>query len=199
MSDAMTPSAIPAMPASVAWLGYGGLIPFIVLALAAALDATPALHTGAVLHATAMFALGTRALFAYGAVILSFVGALHWAFAMTLHDLPAARRNTAFAWSVVPALLAFVALVLPPPIGAALLILGFLAQYGQDVALTRVANLPAWYLPLRLPMPRVGRRRRARSPIGSGRCRQRHFHGERGALSRDAGQYGRHRQKLRRA
>jgi protein-L-isoaspartate O-methyltransferase len=155
MSDAMTPSAIPAMPASVAWLGYGGLIPFIVLALAAALDATPALHTGAVLHATAMFALGTRALFAYGAVILSFVGALHWAFAMTLHDLPAARRNTAFAWSVVPALLAFVALVLPPPIGAALLILGFLAQYGQDVALTRVANLPAWYLPLRLRLTSV--------------------------------------------
>jgi SAM-dependent methyltransferase len=154
MSDAMTNPSV--MPASVAWLGYGGLIPFIVLAAAAALDGTPAMHTGALLHnATTLFAQGCRALFTYGAVILSFVGALHWGFAMTLHELPASRRNAAFVWSVVPALLAWVALALSPATAAALLILGFLAQYGQDVALKRVATLPAWYLPLRLRLTTV--------------------------------------------
>jgi protein-L-isoaspartate O-methyltransferase len=156
MSDATTSTAIPPMPASVAWLGYGGLIPFIALAAAAALDATPALHSGAILHHTAaVFSQGTRALFAYGAVILSFVGALHWAFAMLLQDLPAPRRNAAFVWSVIPALLAWVALVLPPATAAAVLIVGFLAQYAQDLALTRVASLPSWYLPLRLRLTSV--------------------------------------------
>lgn len=140
MSHAKNPRTNPTMPGSVAWLGYGGLIPFIALAAATALLSQDA-HT--------VFAYGTRALFAYGAVILSFVGALHWAFAMTLNDLTAARRNGAFIWSVVPALLAWLALALAPVYAAALLIVGFLAQYAQDVALTRTVALPGWYLPLR--------------------------------------------------
>ena len=55
-------------PASMAWLGYGGLLPFVGLAVLMAADAPRQ-------------ALWSQALVAYGAVILGFVGALHWAFA----------------------------------------------------------------------------------------------------------------------
>ena len=61
----------PALPRSAAWLGFGGLLPFIGLALTAFVDR----HHGIV---------WADALVAYGAVILSFVGALHWGFAMAL-------------------------------------------------------------------------------------------------------------------
>ena len=69
-----TPSSSPilptALPTSVAWLGYGGLLPFVALA------------------GIGWWAPGTplwgTALLAYGAVILSFVGALHWGFAMVV-------------------------------------------------------------------------------------------------------------------
>jgi precorrin-6B methylase 2 len=128
-------------PASVAWLGYGGLIPFVLLAAAAGLGGARAPLS--------------RALFAYGAVILSFVGALHWGFAMTLRDLPVSRRKTVFIWSVVPALLAWVALLLAPAPAAAVMILGFLAHYRRDVELARTTALPAWYLPLRLRLTTV--------------------------------------------
>lgn len=158
----------PAIPPTVAWLGYGGLLPFVLLAASAGLGGSVAagVGTGA---GPSLLAHGTQALFAYGAVILSFVGALHWAFGMTLRDLPAPRRNALFLWSVVPALLAWAALMLAlvpsaappaspeaaPAAAAALLILGFLAQYRRDVALARQSALPAWYLPLRLRLTMV--------------------------------------------
>ena len=50
------------LPPHVAWLGYGGLLPFIALAILMAVDAPRA-------------ALWSDALVGYGAVILSFVGA----------------------------------------------------------------------------------------------------------------------------
>ena len=61
-STAMTAAALPA---TVAWLGYGGLLPFVFLATAIFIDPD---------HAP----LWGDALTAYGAIILSFVGALHW-------------------------------------------------------------------------------------------------------------------------
>jgi hypothetical protein len=53
-------------------LGFGGLIPFIVLALASWFG--PVVHQAKIL----------RALLAYAATIASFVGALHWGAAMHL-------------------------------------------------------------------------------------------------------------------
>ncbi len=137
------PRGIP-LPATVAWLGYGGLVPFVVLAAGAVIGGAGTLPSGG-----ALLAHATPALLAYGAVILSFVGALHWAFAMILPDLPARGRNAAFVWSVIPALLAWVALLLSPAPAAALLVAGFIAQYARDSGLARVTVLPAWYLPLR--------------------------------------------------
>ena len=84
-------------PASTTWLGYGGLLPFVGLAVLMAIDAQRQ-------------ELWSRALIAYGAVILSFVGALHWAFAMVLPGLSSTQRRNRWIWSTVPALLAWPAL-----------------------------------------------------------------------------------------
>lgn len=126
----------PACPPHVAALGYGGLLPFIALALLAALDAPRA-------------PLWSDALVGYGAVILSFVGALHWGCAMCAAPLDAALRRHAYAWSVVPALLAWPATVLAPGVASVLLVAGYALHLWQDHRLAARAGLPAWYLPLR--------------------------------------------------
>lgn len=126
-----------ASPRAVAWLGYGGLLPFVVLTLASFFD--PA-RSGA----------WQQGLLNYGAVILSFVGALHWGLAMQEQAMAATQRSLAFAWSVVPALLAWLSLLLDPFAGSALLAAGFAAHYVQDRRLARQTVLPPWYLPLRL-------------------------------------------------
>lgn len=135
--------AIPdaTLPRSVAWLGYGGLLPFLFLAPASIFDQNHASYWA-------------DGLFAYGAIILSFVGALHWGYALSLDasitDAERARRDAWFAWSVVPALMAWLALLLPHLLSSLLLIVGFIAHYRQDRRLAAAAGLPAWYLPLRL-------------------------------------------------
>lgn len=138
-NPAVHPAGPPsALPRTVALLGYGGLLPFGALALLLVLDG-------------ARSALWWPALLAYGAVILSFVGALHWGFAMVLPELGAAQRQGLWVWSVVPALVAWPAVLWAAPGAAVLLVAGFLAHYAQDrrlVAQTSAA-LPAWYLPLR--------------------------------------------------
>ncbi|MCB1942722.1 MAG: DUF3429 domain-containing protein [Candidatus Accumulibacter sp.] len=130
------------IPRSVVWLGYGGLLPFLVLAPASLFDP----H-----HAT----IWSDALFAYGALILTFVGALHWGFAMTLTDLSASQRTWCFVWSVVPTLIAWSALLFSPMPASVLLVTGFLAHYWQDRFLIAASHLPAWYLPLRFRLTSV--------------------------------------------
>ncbi len=134
-------STFAPIPSSVAWLGYGGLIPFVGLAAAVLLQWHPE--------------LARRALLSYGAVILSFVGALHWGFAMTVPSLDAAERTRLFAWSTVPALLAWPALLVSTAWGAVILVAGFLAHYLQDRRLARSQAFPAWFLPLRLRLSSV--------------------------------------------
>lgn len=128
MND-LGPPSTPVLPHSVAWLGYGGLLPFVGLALALLADPGHGL-------------LWQQALLAYGAVILSFVGALHWAFAMLLPGLTPAQAQGRYVWSVVPALLAWPAVLLPPGAAVPLLVAGFVAHYLQDRALAARAALP---------------------------------------------------------
>lgn len=129
----------PARPVLVAWLGYGGLVPFVGLAGLGLIAPDDALRW-------------QGALLAYAAVILSFVGALHWAFAMVLPQMSAGQRRTRYLWSVMPALLAWACMLLPTTMAIPLLIAGFAAQYGQDRIVVRHGGLPAWYLPLRLQL-----------------------------------------------
>ncbi|MCK9691498.1 MULTISPECIES: DUF3429 domain-containing protein [Pseudomonas] len=132
-------NALPStsLPKPISMLGYGGLLPFISLALLIPFsgDYRP------------LFAI---ALVNYGAVILSFVGALHWGFAMTAQDMKAEQRSGRFIWSVIPALIAWIATLLPMPLGCLLLVIGFVVHLWQDRQLSRVISLPAWYLPMRL-------------------------------------------------
>jgi len=101
---------------------------------------------------SAVFAI---ALVNYGAVILSFVGALHWGFAMTVQDMSAKQRSDRFIWSVIPALIAWIATLLPMPLGCLLLVIGFVVHLRQDRQLLQVMRLPAWYLPMRLRLTLV--------------------------------------------
>ena len=130
------------LPRTVAWLGYGGLLPFLALAPASLLDH----HHGMV---------WSDALYAYGAIILSFIGALHWGLAMSLPGLTERQRSAWFVWSVVPALIAWPAVLFSPLLAAPLLIAGFIAHYLQDRRLAGQATLPGWYLPLRLRLTSV--------------------------------------------
>ncbi|KGS13093.1 Uncharacterized protein ALO43_01983 [Pseudomonas tremae] len=137
-------NALPStsLPKHVRLLGYGGLLPFIFLALLVpfSLDYRP---------------LITIALVNYGAVILSFVGALHWGFAMTAQDMSAEQRSARFVWSIIPALIAWIATLLPMPLGCLLLVIGLVAHLRQDRQLLRIISLPAWYLPMRLRLTLV--------------------------------------------
>lgn len=132
MQSSASPASIPT------WLGLGGLIPFAGLA-------------AGVVVSRDYGATCNRALLGYGVVILSFVGALHWGFAMASGALGGQERRRLFIWSVLPALLAWIALLLAPPLGYALLVAGFIAHYWQDSRLARLhpGMLPDWYLPLR--------------------------------------------------
>ena len=134
-------SASPRPPA-VAWLGYGGLLPFVGMALACFLEPH---HQG----------LWLQMLLAYGAVILSFVGALHWGFAMTHPATTGQGASGVYIWSIVPSLVGWVAMLVPAPFGATLLIAGFLTHYRQDVRLARLLQLPPWYFSLRLQLTGV--------------------------------------------
>lgn len=130
------------IPPIVSCLGYGGLLPFVALAAATWFDSN---------HSS----LWRDALLAYGAVILSFVGALHWGFAMSQSDMTTNRRTRSFVWSVVPSLLAWIALLVAPKYAVVLLVAGFLIHFWQDRRLVQLVNLPAWYLPLRLKLTLV--------------------------------------------
>ena len=131
------------MPRELAWLGYGGLVPFVGLLSIVLVDP----HHGLV---------WADAMVAYGAIILGFVGALHWGFAMSLPGLSRQQRRRRYVWSVVPALLAWPATLFAPWMAALVLVPGFILHYLQDRRLATIAALPTWYLPLRLRLSVVG-------------------------------------------
>lgn len=59
-------------------------------------------------------ALAMRTLAAYAAVVASFIGAIHWGFGFT----QAAPRAALFVWGVVPAIVAWLALLVGPRPGS---------------------------------------------------------------------------------
>lgn len=125
-------------PSAPLWLGAAGLLPFFSCAAV--------LWFGD----SSLEAFVWRLLIGYGAVILSFIGALHWAFAMRATNGADRRSWALYGWSVVPALIGWVALSVRPPVVAVLtLIAGFAVQYLFDLRHRHALDLPGWFVPLR--------------------------------------------------
>jgi len=125
------------IPRTPLLLGAGGLIPFVVLA--AMLWALPASYSTTAL----------RWLLAYSAVILSFIGALHWGVALVHPEMDARERGLLMGWSVVPAIAAWIALLLPPFAGTLVMLVMFVVQLVADHKLVRHFPITPWYLHLR--------------------------------------------------
>jgi len=118
---------------NAAWLGYAGLIPFVALA---ALVWAPEGDLQSQARA---------ALIAYGAVIISFLGAWHWYAAITHGGSRATLAKMSFA--VSPALLGWLAVLLPYRYGIALVITGLLMTCIADGRWQ--TDTHAWYRQLR--------------------------------------------------
>jgi hypothetical protein len=132
----------PPLPRSALWLGLGGLIPFLATAAAAALGGAAGLPETAWL----------RALAAYGATILSFLGAVHWGFALRARPdgtAEALATPARLGLGVVPALLAWAALLLPLAPGLALLGAGVIGTAAVETVAARRGLVPRAYLRLR--------------------------------------------------
>jgi Protein of unknown function (DUF3429) len=115
-------------------LGYGGLIPFV--GLTAALWITR----------PGEWSFASAALLGYSAIIASFLGAIHWGLLMRPS---AAQPLPALMWGVTPGLLGWVALLLDPAAGLALIAMLLWVCFAVDRVLYPRYQLQAW-LPMRL-------------------------------------------------
>jgi len=120
-------------------LGYAGLIPFLVFSIGCWV---PLPYV-----ANAPFILTT-----YGAVILSFMGAVHWGVAMARQDQ---HRDNYFIASIIPALIAWAALLLTQAMALVILLVGFIGLYVYDRSVEKAQALPGWYIPMRTRLTAV--------------------------------------------
>jgi len=125
-----TSEALP-LPARI--LGPAGLVPFAALAAGVWLS-WPGAAFGLV---------------AYGAVILAFLGAVHWGLALSAPPNERRAEWPRLGFGVIPALVAWLALLLPPSMALGLLALGILATAGTEALAARHGLVPENYLRLR--------------------------------------------------
>jgi hypothetical protein len=117
-------------------MGFGGLIPFVLLAL------------GVWLADPAYRAFAGLALLGYGAVIASFLGAIHWGLVMRHSSINSPAPLSVLAWGVSPSLVTWVALLLGPVPGL-WIVAGLLwACYAADRVLYPRFQVQGW-LPMR--------------------------------------------------
>ena len=121
---------------TILWLGYGGLAPFVGLALLIWL-VPPRIQPFVAL-----------ALVAYGALIASFLGGVHWGTGFLMGE---AAPHMQFVWGVVPSLLGWLALLLPVRAGLPVLAVLLVACYGVDRTTYPAVGLGRW-LPMRLQL-----------------------------------------------
>lgn len=120
------------IPASAAWLGGLGLIPFGAAALVTMIADDSQLRL-----------LALRAFVAYSAVILAFLGGVRWGAALG----EAGWR--ALSLSVVPSLIAFGCLLIEPDVALKLLALTYAVVGVFDVLRRPAPEWPAWFMKLR--------------------------------------------------
>ena len=122
------------------WLGYLGLIPFVVGG-ALALTGEPATRDVAL-----------RAVIAYGAVIVSFLGGIHWGLALRAG---ADRATRLLLVSVIPSLTGWLAVLLTPGTGLQVLIGTFVFVWFYERATLWQSDFPAWFVRLRTHLTAV--------------------------------------------
>ena len=128
------------VPRLAALLGYAGLIPFVVLS--AALWLVPATYQ----------VLINQALLLYASLILAFMGAVHWGLAMLQTKMEYQRQ---LVFSVIPALVAWLALFLPEILNYSVLIIAFALLCLFDTRMSKTGRAPSWYPRLRSPLTTV--------------------------------------------
>ncbi len=141
----MNSKPAPLTPRSALLLGYGGVIPFV--------------GTGVVLWTMWPSEMGQTALQAqlvYAAVILSFLGGIRWGMTMTRlgHFKRRAPEGLAreLSLSIVPPVIAWIALFGPAESALVVFIIFFIAQAISDFRAVRSGDAPDWYQPLRLQL-----------------------------------------------
>lgn len=120
------------IPASAAWLGGAGLIPFAATALCAMIADDADLR-----------AIALQAFVAYSAVILAFLGGVRWGAALG----EAGWR--ALSLSVVPSLVACGCLLIAPEHAIKMLALVYAVVGMFDVMRRPAPEWPAWFMKLR--------------------------------------------------
>ena len=122
----------PALDKTIRQLGYGGLIPFVLLT---------ALLWLVRINLVPFLAM---ALAAYGAVIASFLGGIHWGIGFKRLQAAEALDRFHFVWGVVPSLLAWLALLMPAMAALPLLGLVVVGCYAVDRKTYPAAGLRRW-------------------------------------------------------
>ena len=118
----------PAPSALALWLGRAGLLPFVLGAVATAAVSGEWRN------------LVAAALIAYGALIVSFHGGLHWGLALRHTD----PQASLLAWGVVPSMLAWPALLMPPAAGLSWLGVVLIVCYAVDHRVFAQQGVSAW-------------------------------------------------------
>ena len=124
---------MPGNESTAKLLGYAGLIPFLTFSVGCWLPLP-------------FVSDSLSVLIAYAAVILAFMGAVHWGAAMSRDN------NQGYQYllvSVVPALAAWIALMLPALAGLVILLSSFILLYLYDRAVQHSQGFPSWYIPMR--------------------------------------------------
>lgn len=126
------------VPPAAAWLGGLGLLPFVAGAVATVGDVVG----------------GVDALRFYAATILAFMGGIHWGLAIADHGAGPGQGSTfaRLGASVVPALIAWLALLLAPTQGLLVMALAFALLLVGDLIAVRRGLAPPWYPRLRIPL-----------------------------------------------
>lgn len=127
-------------PAWANLLGYGGLIPFVVLAAAF-------WWPDRVSHLFISHALSS-----YAAVIISFLGAMHWG--LEMRAAQAATSPAPWVWGITPSLLAWVVTLLTSPFDLLCMAILLWLCYRVDQRRYPHYQLAAW-LPMRLRLTLV--------------------------------------------
>ena len=131
---------MPQPPKPARLLGFLGIAPFFVCAVLV-WSGNENFHGAA-----------TKGLIGYGAVILSFIGGAHWGFASRILSEGNIAAGRLLILSVVPSLVGWISILIPPAWSFALLALAFASVLMLDKWAVSQQLTPDWWVSLRLPL-----------------------------------------------